>query len=257
MTKNKSIFCDKNDQLPSLDQLRTMILCEATERYLAWRNNKNVPDKRGFLITFFTWSRHYTSFGEQRAKQLKHNLRSSPENWFETLKKHFSEYNSINNHSLDTYLLEAIWQTEALFSISAKLLHVRTKETRKNLMDSILEMKTISSPEAMESLLPCIVTYLFSESRLAHKEALSDYFILCDLYELHEDKDDELCFDAFALMAEAGFKNALPYLERMAEFGSMTQQSRLSHIYEQSFKDEKKAVFWEKRTEKTMELGLI
>ncbi|WP_428411266.1 hypothetical protein, partial [Legionella sp.] len=183
------LFFEKANEIPSLNRLRTMVLCEAIESYLSWRNNKNGANKRGYNVTSITWLWHYTVFGENRAKQLMQQLLVSPDDCLNTLKKHFSDYFSINNHSLDTYLLEAIWETNVLFPIYVELPNLGTITARKQLLDVILTTDMLSAPENQDTLVPCIVTYLFSELHIAHKDAIPDYLALCHQYQRREDAD--------------------------------------------------------------------
>lgn len=253
----KALFFEEINQLPSLDQLRRMVLCEAIERYLSWRNNQNEVNKRGYPTTSITWLWHYTAFGENRAKQLLQKLLTSHEDCLDIIKEHFLAYFSINEHSLDTYLLEAIWETKVLFPTSVELPHLRTPQARKQLLDAILTIDILSAPQQPHALVPCLCTYLFSESRIAHKDAIHDYLALCHQYERHEDSNKELCFDAFALIAAAGIKKALSVLERMACEGNKEQQVRLSTIYGEIFNNELKATYWKERAGNTTELGPI
>lgn len=92
---------------PNINQ--KSILIDAINAYLKWRNNKYEPDGRGYALGFFTWLRHFTAFGEKRANALKTSLSSNsiceP---IRALQEHFKKDSTINNHSLDTYLLESI-----------------------------------------------------------------------------------------------------------------------------------------------------
>ena len=100
-------------------QLARDALITKIDDYLYWRANKDSDDGRGYKLGIFTRLRHFTSFGKNRAEDLKSRLQAlqSPEDFSITLKEHFSQNSTLNNHSLDTYLLEGIAKHPQFFEL--------------------------------------------------------------------------------------------------------------------------------------------
>lgn len=90
--------------------LKTALL-EKIAHYLEWRDNKGGDDHgRGYKLGLFTRARHFTDFGKNRAIGLRDQLgvASTDEQAMLVLQGHLSRYSKLHNHSLDTYLLEAV-----------------------------------------------------------------------------------------------------------------------------------------------------
>lgn len=88
--------------------LKTALL-KKIDDYLEWRENNSVSQNRGYENGLFTFFRHMTAFGRERAVNLKDLLSGafSDETALDILVRHFKDGSSrVNNHSLDTYLLE-------------------------------------------------------------------------------------------------------------------------------------------------------
>ena len=100
-------------------QLVRDTLMTKIDDYLYWRANKDSDDGRGYKLGIFTRLRHFTNFGKNRAEHLKSRLEAlqSPEDFSTTLKEHFSQHSTLNNHSLDTYLLEGIAKHPQFFDL--------------------------------------------------------------------------------------------------------------------------------------------
>ncbi|CAM2944562.1 tetratricopeptide repeat protein [Legionella worsleiensis] len=124
------------------EQQRTIIIAAITN-YLAWRNNKSAPDNRGYIVTFFTYLRHFTPFGENRATQLHSFLSDNPLiNPMSVLRTHLMQNSRLMNHSLDTYILEALIEHRELFLINEEITELRSYAARADLRQLILLHKT-------------------------------------------------------------------------------------------------------------------
>lgn len=123
-----------------VQQRQRDILLEAITNYISWRDNKDSPDTRGYEVTIFTWLRHHTKFGRNRAIDLRHALNSNRalSNPIRVLQKHFKKDSKLNNHSLDTYLLESISKNRPLFLISKNVSELNTLEAREELQKIIM-----------------------------------------------------------------------------------------------------------------------
>ncbi|MDP3270082.1 MAG: tetratricopeptide repeat protein [Legionella sp.] len=92
------------------------VLIKAINEYLNWHANKGALDTRGYKTGYFTRFRHFTAFGKNRAITLKAILSANPSpHPTLVLQSHFKNNSTINNHSLDTYLLECIISNKSLF----------------------------------------------------------------------------------------------------------------------------------------------
>lgn len=121
---------------------RREVLISAVETYLSWRKHWDTIDTR-YETGVFSRLRHYSDFGERRAKTLSRNLRSSnPRKELDPLvilKTHFKTDSKLNNHSLDTYLLEAIFQNACLFLLDTNFNLEGTEKSRQKLQELILK----------------------------------------------------------------------------------------------------------------------
>jgi ankyrin repeat protein len=107
------------------------------EDYLRWSKDKNSDDGRNYILGFFSKWRH-GEFGMKRAEELKHNLLKvhTKKELINTLQSHFSKNSRLNNHSLDTYLLEAIEKHSTYYKIDHGV-NLRNYEDRVSLRDSV------------------------------------------------------------------------------------------------------------------------
>lgn len=123
------------------------IILEAITNYLTWRNDKNIPDNRGYTVTLFTYLRHFTNFGLNRAHNLRQSISSSPFlNPIRLLQIHLRQNSKLMNHSLDTYILESILKNKVLFLITEEITDLNSHDSRINLRRIILEQNTSLPP---------------------------------------------------------------------------------------------------------------
>lgn len=180
------------------------VLIEAIDGYLRWRNNKDAPDNRGYVGGFLTRLRHFTAFGEQRAHRLKENLLAQPyTNPIEVLQAHFANHSRLNNHSLDTYLLENILNHHLFFLIpervKAQLDQLETKEARAALRDSLMQ----AEPRSVDEL-----NYLVGK---AYQDCptISDHLQhACHYYSLAVRNNHRAAFRALYELKNAGHSDA-------------------------------------------------
>lgn len=94
----------------SIQDFLKITLLAKTDDYLHWRKNKNSCDNRDYSMGFFTRMRHFSVFGERRAQNFRNQLieLTNDKEIFALLKTHFNHHSRLNNHSLDTYLLEGL-----------------------------------------------------------------------------------------------------------------------------------------------------
>lgn len=133
-------------------QQRT-ILIEAIDLYLRWRNDQSYDDGRGYVLGWFTWLRHWTNFGKTRAENLRVLLsnKTVPDS-IKLLQRHLMLNSKIDNHSLDTYILEAVYKHKELFlslfpNINAADPKILATENRESLRAAILGLQTANSIE--------------------------------------------------------------------------------------------------------------
>lgn len=91
-------------------------LIKKVDDYLRWRANKDIDDGRGYKLGFFSKIRHYSQFGQKRAETLKSALQKTEDmkTLIAILQGHLRKDSKLNNHSLDTYLLEEIQANQTL-----------------------------------------------------------------------------------------------------------------------------------------------
>ena len=148
-------------------QKQSDLLITAINNYLNWRNNKELPDGRNYVVTIWTLLRHMTSFGEQRANDLLQQLQAKPVvNPLVLLQQHFSEDSKLHNHSLDTYILEAIHNNPMLFLIPnyLKILPLTNQMERMKLQNNLIQMIPES---ALESTRKVACQYMKSDYQKA------------------------------------------------------------------------------------------
>ncbi|WED42988.1 hypothetical protein [Legionella cardiaca] len=127
---------DAKKNLPPEEQLRRDLIIKI-DNYLYWREHKNEDDRRGYKPGLFTRLRHYTAFGKNRAQELKKTLeKAKPEEVITRLQEHLQQHSKLDNHSLDTYLLEAVNKHKILFHIT-ETIDLRNKHDRTSLRDKI------------------------------------------------------------------------------------------------------------------------
>jgi hypothetical protein len=114
-------------------------LLQKINDYLTWRNDKSRDDGRGYALGWFTRIRHWTDFGKNRAEQLHRELEAaSPDELVDIIKVHLTHDSKLHNHSLDSYLLEAIHDHLDHFGIN-EFFTLRNSETRALLREKILD----------------------------------------------------------------------------------------------------------------------
>lgn len=127
-----------NARRPQLEAFRQDLI-KKIDNYLYWRDNKDSNDGRGYRLGLFTKLRHYSEFGKIRANNLKQKLeKAAPEDLISIFQKHLSKDSKLNNHSLDTYLLEAVAQHKQLFNMSRDF-NLREEHERTELANRLTE----------------------------------------------------------------------------------------------------------------------
>ncbi|CEK10528.1 hypothetical protein [Legionella hackeliae] len=128
----------------SNDVLKDALISKIDD-YLKWRENKDTPEDRGYTLGLFTRLRHLSNFGKKRAESLKMRLQgASSEQVIGILKEHFEENSRLNNHSLDTYLLEAIQKHKHVLNITENF-NLGDKNDRAALREKIEKYEEKSS----------------------------------------------------------------------------------------------------------------
>lgn len=111
---------DSGEELPvsAMSPLQAALLQKITD-YLTWRKNKGGDDGRGYQPGWFTRIRHFSDFGKNRATELQQELQGAgPEGVVALIRGHLAGKNSkLHNHSLDSYLLEAILEHPDAFGL--------------------------------------------------------------------------------------------------------------------------------------------
>ncbi len=122
-----------------VDEVRKTLI-QQIDSYLKWRANKSNDDLRGYPLGLFTRIRHYTQFGFLRAEDLKKQLEkvNSMDELTSLLCEHLQKDSRLNNHSLDTYLLEGIEKYKELFAIQQNI-NLRKMEDREMLRDFLTQ----------------------------------------------------------------------------------------------------------------------
>lgn len=143
----------------SVQDQQRKILLDAIDAYTVWRRNKEISDNRGYALKIFTKLRHYTVFGEERAHNLRKALLSDAKpDPVKLLQTHLKSNSKINNHSLDTYLIEYIKENDNLFlvrkplssasqKVSVQGKSLMGKERRSEIRKIIIEQESYSVPE--------------------------------------------------------------------------------------------------------------
>ncbi|HGK7682143.1 TPA: hypothetical protein ACJ6XF_000669 [Legionella pneumophila] len=110
MRERKSLEEQNNNRSQAIELRKTLI--GAVDEYLRWRNNESKETDYKKSSGAFTWLRHYTDFGKNRANDLKNDLNKAQDlnTMLDILQKHFANNSQLHNHSLDSYLLRAIYK---------------------------------------------------------------------------------------------------------------------------------------------------
>lgn len=110
MRERKSLEEQNNNRSQAIELRKTLI--GAVDEYLRWRNNESKETDYKKSSGAFTWLRHYTDFGKNRANDLKNELNKAQDlkTMLDVLQKHFANNSRLHNHSLDSYLLRAIYK---------------------------------------------------------------------------------------------------------------------------------------------------
>lgn len=114
--------------------------------YIRWSKNKDCDDGRNYALGFFSKWRH-GDFGVKRAEELIRLVSKArcKKDMVETLQQHFSKNSKVENHSLDTYVLEAI-DTQRSFFKTTDSYNLRDKSQRTALRDSFCHIKYGPAP---------------------------------------------------------------------------------------------------------------
>ncbi|KTD54350.1 ankyrin repeat protein [Legionella sainthelensi] len=125
------------------EQLRKTLV-GAIDEYLRWRDNKSTEKDYKQSSGYFTWLRHYTDFGKNRADDLKNELNKAQDlnTMIDVLQKHFSNNSRLNNHSLDSYLVRALYkdfnQFKSIVNFEHLLIRGDTQANREWIRDELL-----------------------------------------------------------------------------------------------------------------------
>ena len=183
----------------SIQEQQRDILLTAIDSYLKWRGNKNISDGRGYNLGLMTWLRHYTAFGEMRANNLKQLLSANPTpEPIILLQEHFKRNSKVNNHSLDTYILEYILENKRLFLISREFTSFNTQSSREELRSILINQDTSS----LEYI------YLIAKLYEEHIQATDHLKKACNYYAITVRQDHEASCKALNALAAAGNSEA-------------------------------------------------
>ncbi|CZG23143.1 hypothetical protein OQJ35_12120 [Legionella pneumophila] len=117
MRERKSLEEQNNNRSQAIELRKTLI--GAVDEYLRWRNNESKANDYQKSSGAFTWLRNYTDFGKNRANDLKNDLNKAQDlhTMLDVLQKHFANNSRLHNHSLDSYLLRAMYKDFNKFNI--------------------------------------------------------------------------------------------------------------------------------------------
>ncbi|HHO2140572.1 TPA: hypothetical protein ACRUL4_003085 [Legionella pneumophila] len=127
MRERKSLEEQNNNRSQAIELRKTLI--GAVDEYLRWRNNESKETDYKKSSGAFTWLRHYTDFGKNRANDLKNDLNKAQDlnTMLDILQKHFANNSQLHNHSLDSYLLRAIYKDSNKFNSIFNFKHLTIK----------------------------------------------------------------------------------------------------------------------------------
>ncbi|HIG0326643.1 TPA: hypothetical protein ACX87D_000507 [Legionella pneumophila] len=149
MRERKSLEEQNNNRSQAIELRKTLI--GAVDEYLRWRNNESKETDYKKSSGAFTWLRHYTDFGKNRANDLKNDLNKAQDlnDMLKVLQKHFENNSRLHNHSLDSYLLRAIYKDSkdsnkfnSIFNFKHLTIKNDTYANREWLREEMLEMAT-------------------------------------------------------------------------------------------------------------------
>lgn len=164
MKERKSLEEQNNNRSQAIELRKTLI--GAVDEYLRWRNNESKETDYKKSSGAFTWLRHYTDFGKNRANDLKNELNKAQDlkTMLDVLQKHFANNSRLHNHSLDSYLLRAMYKDFNKFNSIFNFKHLTSKNdtdanrewlreemlgmAKKTNMNVTLENPTVSRQES-------------------------------------------------------------------------------------------------------------
>ncbi|KTD71864.1 hypothetical protein [Legionella tucsonensis] len=122
-------------------------LIEAIDEYLDWRKNHKTTKGYQRDTGTFSWLRHFTNFGKNRATALKSALQNAEDldSIGTILHAHFNSNSRLNNHSLDSYLVRSLYEKNNNFKSLFNFEHISyeknkdSKAIRNIIKDSFLE----------------------------------------------------------------------------------------------------------------------
>ncbi|MFO2806087.1 hypothetical protein SC404_10810 [Legionella pneumophila serogroup 1] len=146
MRERKSLEEQNNNRSQAIELRKTLI--GAVDEYLRWRNNESKANDYQKSSGAFTWLRHYTDFGKNRANDLKNDLNKAQDlhTMLDVLQKHFANNSRLHNHSLDSYLLRAMYKDfnkfNSIFNFEHLTIKNDTDANREWLRKEMLQMAT-------------------------------------------------------------------------------------------------------------------
>ena len=182
---------------------QTQVLINAVNKYLLWLE-KDVHNGHEYEVTFFMWMHHLTAFGKKRAIDLTTTLTSeSSLNPMQVLQNHFKKDSTLDDYSLDTYLLESILENQHLFLISEKFTDLKTLELREELQKLILSQPSYTDTEYAFMLAQLYENDIDIEE---HMEKACMYYAIA-MQDNHEDS-----YKALFILAKKGISEAQYYI---------------------------------------------
>ncbi|HAU1320176.1 TPA: hypothetical protein F8R96_04385 [Legionella pneumophila] len=146
MRERKSLEVQNSNRSQAIELRKTLI--GAVDEYLRWRNNESKANDYQKSSGAFTWLRHYTDFGKNRANDLKNDLNKAQDlhTMLDVLQKHFANNSRLHNHSLDSYLLRAMYKDcnkfNSIFNFEHLTIKNDTDANREWLREEMLQMAT-------------------------------------------------------------------------------------------------------------------
>ncbi|HAT9100976.1 TPA: hypothetical protein JBB53_06160 [Legionella pneumophila subsp. pneumophila] len=127
MRERKALEVQNINRSQAIELKKTLI--GAVDEYLRWRNNESKETDYQKSSGAFTWLRHYTDFGKNRANDLKNELNQAQDlkTMLDVLQKHFANNSRLHNHSLDSYLLRAVYKDFNKFNSIFNFEHLTIK----------------------------------------------------------------------------------------------------------------------------------
>lgn len=127
MRERKALEVQNINRSQAIELKKTLI--GAVDEYLRWRNNESKETDYQKSSGAFTWLHHYTDFGKNRANDLKNELNKAQDlkTMLDVLQKHFANNSRLHNHSLDSYLLRAVYKDFNKFNSIFNFEHLTIK----------------------------------------------------------------------------------------------------------------------------------